>query len=72
MVFVPGGVTHTFANRQDEPATMLVIMTPAGFEGYFQDMSALAHFGQLGTPGAVEAVQARNDLLPIPASAPDE
>jgi mannose-6-phosphate isomerase-like protein (cupin superfamily) len=72
MVFVPRGVAHTFANGQDELATMLVIMTPAGFEGYFQDMGALFHSGQIGTPGAVEAVQSRYDLLPAPTSAPDD
>ena len=29
------GVPHTFANRSDEPASYLVMCTPAGFERYF-------------------------------------
>lgn len=32
IVVVPGGVTHTFDNRGDEPAGMLNISAPGGFE----------------------------------------
>jgi quercetin dioxygenase-like cupin family protein len=40
-VFIPRGSVHTFALESDE-ATMLILFTPAGFEGYFQEMSVPA------------------------------
>ena len=33
---VPRGTPHTFANPGDEPARMLVLVTPGGFERYFE------------------------------------
>ena len=63
-IFVPRGVDHTFANPDPAPVTMLVVMTPAGFEDYFQEVADLADAGLLGDPAAVAAVQARYDLAP--------
>ena len=37
---IPWGVPHTFANPGDEPAHALVIVTPAGFEAYFEALAA--------------------------------
>jgi quercetin dioxygenase-like cupin family protein len=34
------GVPHTFANHSDQPARALIAVTPAGFERYFQLVSA--------------------------------
>jgi quercetin dioxygenase-like cupin family protein len=42
LAFVARGVHHTFANRSDAEARMLLICTPAGFERYFQRMAARA------------------------------
>ena len=33
---VPRGTPHTFANPSDAPARMLVLVTPGGFERYFE------------------------------------
>jgi quercetin dioxygenase-like cupin family protein len=33
---VPRGTPHTFANPSDRPARMLVLVTPGGFERYFE------------------------------------
>ena len=40
VVFAPRGVAHTFANRGDAPARILLVCTPAGFERYFARMAA--------------------------------
>jgi quercetin dioxygenase-like cupin family protein len=40
LVFAPGGAQHTFANRSGSDARMLLVCTPAGFERYFQRMTA--------------------------------
>jgi mannose-6-phosphate isomerase-like protein (cupin superfamily) len=39
-IFVPRGVEHTFRILGKEPARMLTIMTPGGFEGFFAKMAA--------------------------------
>jgi quercetin dioxygenase-like cupin family protein len=37
---VPRGTPHTFANPSDAPARMLVLVTPGGFERYFEALIA--------------------------------
>ncbi len=41
-IFKPRGQWHTFWNAGDEPARILEIISPAGFEQFFDE---LAHFG---------------------------
>ena len=40
LVFAQGGVPHTFANLSDAPAHYLIVITPAGFERYFDRIAA--------------------------------
>jgi mannose-6-phosphate isomerase-like protein (cupin superfamily) len=52
---IPRGVPHTFANPGDEPARSLVVVTPAGFEAYFEALAmAIADHG--GFPPVDELV----------------
>jgi quercetin dioxygenase-like cupin family protein len=37
-VFLPRGVEHTFRVAGDQPARMLTMLTPGGFEAYFLEM----------------------------------
>ena len=41
LVFKPRGVPHAFWNAGDEPARLLEIISPAGFENYFRDLAPL-------------------------------
>lgn len=41
LVFKPRGVAHTFWNAGDEPARLLEIISPAGFENYFRELAPL-------------------------------
>jgi mannose-6-phosphate isomerase-like protein (cupin superfamily) len=41
LAFVPRGSTHTFCNPYDEPVRFLGIISPAGFEKYFDDSAEL-------------------------------
>jgi quercetin dioxygenase-like cupin family protein len=41
LVFKPRGVAHAFWNAGDEPARLLEIISPAGFEEYFREMAPL-------------------------------
>ena len=39
--FLPRGTAHTFQNFRDETAHILVMVTPAGLERFFEDVTAL-------------------------------
>lgn len=51
-VFIPRGTPHTFRITGTEACRHLVILTPAGFEGFFAEMAA----GQFGIPDDMPAV----------------
>ncbi len=57
-VTIPRLTRHAFANTDDTPTRMLVILTPAGLENYFAELSALFH--QPGGP-TKEQIDALND-----------
>jgi quercetin dioxygenase-like cupin family protein len=40
LIFKPRGQWHTFWNEGGEPARILEIISPGGFEGYFAELSA--------------------------------
>ena len=40
-VFVPAGVPHAFANRTDEPATLLLVMSPPTHDRYFDELASI-------------------------------
>ena len=37
----PRGIAHTFWNAGDEPARLLELISPAGFENYFRELAPL-------------------------------
>jgi quercetin dioxygenase-like cupin family protein len=39
LVFKPRGIPHAFWNAGDEPARLLEIISPAGFENYFREVA---------------------------------
>ena len=41
LIFKPRGQWHTFWNAGDEPARLLEVISPGGFERYFEEMVAL-------------------------------
>ncbi len=61
LVFKPRGIPHAFWNAGDEPARLLELISPAGFENYFRELAPL-----LAAPDRDEAaigeVVARYDL----------
>jgi quercetin dioxygenase-like cupin family protein len=40
LAFAPRGVAHTYANLSGAPARALLVITPAGFERYFDQIAA--------------------------------
>jgi uncharacterized RmlC-like cupin family protein len=45
LVYKPRGQWHTFWNAGDEPARILEIISPAGFERFFAELGPLASGG---------------------------
>jgi len=39
--FAPRGTAHTFKNFRDSPGKMLVMVTPAAFQQFFEELSSL-------------------------------
>ena len=56
LVFKPRGQWHTFWNAGDEPARILEIISPAGFERFFAELVALG--GVAAAPPEVVASSA--------------
>jgi hypothetical protein len=48
LVYKPKGVPHTFWNQGSAPARILEIISPGGFERYFEELAEL--FGGGGPP----------------------
>jgi len=67
LIFKPRGQWHTFWNAGDEPARILEIISPSGFEQYFRDMVALPLDA---TPADRAAIAALHALDVDPQSIP--
>jgi mannose-6-phosphate isomerase-like protein (cupin superfamily) len=61
LVFKPRGQWHSFWNAGDEPARILEIISPAGFEQYFAELINMGGPRAAG-PEAVAALCARYEL----------
>jgi mannose-6-phosphate isomerase-like protein (cupin superfamily) len=61
LVFKPRGQWHSFWNAGDEPARILEIISPAGFERYFEELIDLAESGGVG-PDSIPPIAARYGL----------
>ena len=70
LVFKPRDQWHTFWNAGDEPCRILEIISPAGFEGYFQEIVDALSQGP-PDPEALGALAARYGLEVDPASIPE-
>ncbi|MGH2494520.1 MAG: cupin domain-containing protein [Ktedonobacteraceae bacterium] len=45
IVMKPRGISHTFWNAGSQPARLLEIIAPAGFESYFEEMAHVLNAG---------------------------
>jgi quercetin dioxygenase-like cupin family protein len=58
----PRGILHSFWNPTDEPARILEIISPGGFEHYFKDLGEYFASGQEPDPGKIAEIAGRYDL----------
>lgn len=70
LIFKPRNEWHTFWNAGDEPARILEIISPAGFERYFAEMVALGG-SRATSPEALRSLGQRYGLDVNPESIPD-
>jgi quercetin dioxygenase-like cupin family protein len=61
LIFKPRGQWHSFWNAGDEPARILEIISPAGFEKYFEEAVDMRAVGP-PNPDALRALAARYGL----------
>jgi quercetin dioxygenase-like cupin family protein len=69
LIFKPRGQWHTFWNAGDEPARLLEIISPAGFERYFEELIALFRDGK-PVPEQIAPIAERYGLDIDPSSIP--
>jgi mannose-6-phosphate isomerase-like protein (cupin superfamily) len=69
LIFKPRGQWHTFWNAGDEPARLLEIISPAGFEQFFAELVDLGGALQ-ATPEQLAALCERHALDMDPGSVP--
>jgi quercetin dioxygenase-like cupin family protein len=69
LIFKPRNEWHTFWNAGDEPARILEIISPAGFENYFEELVDLGG-SAVASPQALGELGARYGLEVDPASVP--
>ena len=63
LIFKPRHQWHTFWNAGDEPARILEVISPAGFERYFEEMvDLLENSAGLPEPADLGAIAARHGL----------
>lgn len=73
VVFKPRGIPHAFWNAGNTVARVVELITPAGFENYFEEMAALLAEadGALPDPARTEAVLAKYALHRDAGSIPE-
>jgi quercetin dioxygenase-like cupin family protein len=70
LIFKPRNQWHTFWNAGDQPARLLEVISPAGFERYFAEMIDLPREGGRPAPEAIAELAARYGLELDPESMP--
>jgi len=63
-VLVPGGVAHSFVNRSDRPARVLILHSPA-LDGYFRGLHELWLQPEPPTPAQERELMRRHGLEPL-------
>ena len=66
-VFIPPGVPHNISNSSDEPARVIMTVSPPGHEHYFEELARLASAGALHDAQAIGDLRRRYDTDQISA-----
>jgi len=58
-LFIPRGIAHAFINPTSEPATYILVISPSGFEKYFEALARIIDTNP--TPETLADLSARHD-----------
>ena len=68
-LFAPRGVAHTYRYLGKTPGKLMCVITPAGFEGFFEAIGALSPQQQQDIPRVMEIAKAFGlEILPPPGA----
>jgi mannose-6-phosphate isomerase-like protein (cupin superfamily) len=68
-LFAPRGVPHTYRYLGQSPGRLMCVITPSGFEGFFEAIGALSPQQQQDIPGVLEIAKKFGlEIQPPPGS----
>jgi quercetin dioxygenase-like cupin family protein len=68
-IFAPRGIPHTYRYLGPTPGRLMCVITPAGFEGFFEAVAALTSQQQQDIPRVTEIAKSFGlEILPPPAA----
>jgi mannose-6-phosphate isomerase-like protein (cupin superfamily) len=68
-LFAPRGIPHTYRYPGKSPGRLMCTITPAGFEGFFEEIGALTSQQQQDLPRVMEIAKKFGlEILPPPAA----
>ena len=68
-IFAPRGVPHTYRYAGKTPGRLMCVITPSGFEGFFEDIGALSPQEQQDIPRVMEIAEKYGLEFLLPAGA---
>jgi quercetin dioxygenase-like cupin family protein len=70
-IFAPRGIPHTYRYLGKAPGRLMCVITPAGFERFFEDIIALTPQQQQEIPRVLEIAKNHGLEFPPPANRPN-
>lgn len=68
-LFAPRGIPHTYRFVGKTPGRLMTVITPAGFEGFFEEIGALSPQQQQDIPRVIEIGKKYGlEILPAPGA----
>lgn len=68
-LFAPRGVAHTYRYLGKNPGKLMCVITPSGFEGFFEEIGAMSPQQQQDIPRVMEIAKKFGlEILPPPAA----
>jgi quercetin dioxygenase-like cupin family protein len=66
-IFAPRGVPHTYRYLGKTPGRLMCVITPSGFEGFFEEIGAMSPQQQQDIPGVIAVAKKYGlEILPPP------
>lgn len=68
-IFAPRGVAHTYRYLSQAPGRLMCVITPSGFEGFFEEIGAMTPQQQQDIPRVLEVAKKFGlEILPPPSA----